>query len=54
MLTLCWLPFRPRALVVFENEDDLGKAEDPEDERSKVDGNVGDGIAWSVIGLAQS
>merc|ERR1712196_174312 len=41
-----------RALVIYENADDLGQAED--DERTKVDGNVGDGIAWATIGLAQS
>merc|ERR1711939_343659 len=41
-----------RAVVVYENPDDLGKAED--DERTKIDGNVGEGIAWATIGLAQS
>jgi hypothetical protein len=29
--------------------DDLGKGED--DPNSKVDGNVGEGLAWGVIGL---
>lgn len=44
-----------RALVVFENEDDLGKAgDDTEDSTSKKDGSVGDGIAWATIGLAAS
>ena len=41
---------RHRSLVVHENEDDLGKAEG--DAQSKVDGNVGDGVAWGVIGLS--
>merc|ERR1712159_147271 len=42
-----------RSLVVYENEDDLGKG-DEEDERTKIDGNVGEGAAWAAIGLAQS
>eukprot|EP00658_Telonema_sp_P-2_P019505 TRINITY_DN17703_c0_g1_i6.p1 TRINITY_DN17703_c0_g1~~TRINITY_DN17703_c0_g1_i6.p1 ORF type:complete len:211 (+),score=60.69 TRINITY_DN17703_c0_g1_i6:84-635(+) len=39
-----------RSLIVHENEDDYGKAED--DPQTAINGNVGDGVAWGVIGLS--
>eukprot|EP00656_Telonema_subtile_P015606 TRINITY_DN18205_c0_g1_i2.p1 TRINITY_DN18205_c0_g1~~TRINITY_DN18205_c0_g1_i2.p1 ORF type:complete len:196 (-),score=54.40 TRINITY_DN18205_c0_g1_i2:183-770(-) len=42
-----------RSLVIHENEDDLGTgAEEDEESSTKLDGNVGEGVAWGVIGLS--
>ncbi|GCB63936.1 hypothetical protein scyTo_0011685, partial [Scyliorhinus torazame] len=40
-----------RSLVIHQNEDDIGKGDN---EESLTTGNVGEGLAWGVIGVCQS